>query len=634
MKVHNIYSDILLSLSYFVNKVLEGQIKTFQYNIGSVSFNLDYNPNFEFPSAIINYVTSNYLNSRPDTFLRTFSNYNQIPILYNESKDIELKIQEDLFTVSIEIILNCDSQYSAINFKHLLESVLPLNKYLQLYKFVSYYELDDNYINPYLFDVSKDTIQNLIFKHNRITDELNYYFSVGYEPLIRLTSSSMNIGDISSSNFNLNLSFELLMHLPSKILFSYSNESQKKALFDSIKYLRHTNIKVPINSDNEHIEIQYKNNDNTLNIINCPCIFTDNSITGTFNNDELNLKLTATIDNYSMSASVSGIINTNSIVNAFVKIYSGSESTKYGTINGINISGKLKNVIIDNDNNLSAIFEGELNNFITTTTIENFKITNILMNRKISNLQYDTNFKILNSRLLETANIFSVIKTINSTKSELDFNLTKITGISFYNIAEDSYSNIFKLLEPISLNANGQFEFEFNSIIISGMISSNTVINISTVNNENNPNLQLFELEFDSVFKYFPIRGPGNIERITVDFNLTNEPISIISPIEILNYSPDKFNLVLDSLAITRLESTNRYSLVIPMPYFNKTIPTNYSFYFTHSGYMTDETKLELILDTVNSTVSELVFTTTNQFNFSYLNLVNKINPLFFSSSL
>lgn len=633
MKVHNIYSDILLSLSYFVNKVLEGQIKTFQYNIGSVSFNLDYSPNFEFPSAIINYVNSNYLNSRPDTFLRTFSNYNQIPILYNESKDIELKIQEDLFTVSIEIILNCDSQYSVINFKHLLESSIPINKYLQLYKFVSYYELDDNYINPYLFDVTKDKIQNLIFKHNRITDELNYYFSVGYEPLIKLTNSSINIGDISASSFNLNLSFDLLMHLPSKILFSYSSESQKKSLFDSIKYLRHTNIKVPVNLDNEHIEIRYKNNNDILNIINCPCEFIDTAVSGKFSNDELNLKLTATINNSVTFATISGTINTTVITDASVKIYSGFESTKYGNINGTNISGKLKNIFIDNDNNLSAIFEGELNNFITTTTIENFKIANISTDRKISNLQYDTNFKILNTRLLETANIFSIIKTINSTKSELDFNLTKITGISFYNTAENKYTNIFKLLEPISLNASGQFEFEYNSIIISGIVSLNTIINISAVNNENNPNLQLFELEFDSVFKYFPIRGPGNIERITVDFNLTNEPISTISPIEILNYSPDRFNLVLDTLNITRLEATNRYSLSIPMPYFNNTIPTNYSFYFTYSGYMTDETKLELILDTVNSTVSELVFTTTTQFNTLYLNSVSKIHPLFFSSS-
>jgi hypothetical protein len=153
-------------------------------------------------------------------------------------------IQEDHFTISVDISINCDTQFQAIDFKHMFESVMPLNKYLQIYRFVSYFEISSEFLNPYLFDPSKDKIDNLFFKHNSLTDELNYYFSVGYEPLIRLTNAAVNIGEVSTSTFALNLSFELLMQLPSKILFNYQSEQQRLAKFDDIKFLKFDNVKV------------------------------------------------------------------------------------------------------------------------------------------------------------------------------------------------------------------------------------------------------------------------------------------------------------------------------------------------------------------------------------------------------
>jgi hypothetical protein len=349
----------------------------------------------------------------------------------------------------------------------------------------------------------------------------------------------------------------------------------------------------------------------------------------------LKLNINANVNNNVEIGNISGLIGELIIENAIVKIFTGEQGIKYGTIFGQFISGKLKNIIIDSDNNFFAYFEGEISNSITNLKLEDFKFIHTLFERNIDKLNFDTNFKILNSRFISTSNIFSAIKTINSIKSELDLNLSKITGVSFYDKSTDQFTNIFNLLEPISISPDGLFSIEFNNVLINGVISSNTgLISISAVNTENNPNLILFELEIDCVFKYFPIRGPGNIEQITIDFNLTNESISIISPIEISNYSPDKFNLVLDNLISTKLDATNRYEIRIAMPHFNNDISSEFSFYFTKSGYITDQTKLDFILDVVNSTASESVFSTTERFTMEYLNSVSKLYPLFFSAPI
>ncbi len=642
MKVHNLYSDILLSLSYFLNKVLEGRIKTFQYNISSTSFNLDYNANYELPAAIITYNTSTYLNARPSTFLRSFSNYNQIPVLHDHNKNIGLLIQEDHFTISVDISINCDTQFQAIDFKHMFESVMPLNKYLQIYRFVSYFEISNEFLNPYLFDPSKDKIDNLFFKHNSLTDELNYYFSVGYEPLIRLTNAAVNIGEVSSSTFALNLSFELLMQLPSKILFDYQSEQQRLAKFDDIKFLKFDNVKVPCNLDLEYIELQLKQSGSTdVVIVNCPCVKDlDNfSLNGEFKNDLLNVSIQADTLESSFNAYVYGFIDDKVVEKATVNYQAGKLGVKYGFISGNKISGKLKNIEITDNTYFSAWFEGEFYGTLSSFRIEQLSYEYISDSFTIRNpnIQIDEQFKVMNHRFVDAGNIFSSIKTINLFKNELDFDHTKIIGVSFYNETEKKYTDVISTISNIDITNSGTFSFEIEDLLITGSINETTsTISISAVDKITlqQTHLKVHELVLNVVFKYFPIRGPNKIQQITIDFRLTNESISNISPIEIQNYSSEKYNLVIDKPLLSEMDSSHRYDLNVPLPYYFNNIPNTFTLYFTKQNYLTDEAKLEFIIDKVRSTTSNLVLTTTEQCYFKYLYYVSNIYPIFFSTQI
>lgn len=623
-----------------MNKVLEGRIKTFQYNISSTSFNLDYEANYELPAAIITYNTSNYLNARPSTFLKNFSNYNQIPVLYDYNKNIGLSIQEDHFTINVDISINCDGQFQAIDFKHMFESIMPLNKYLQIYRFVSYFEIDSEFLNPYLFDVSKDKIDNLFFKHNTLTDELNYYFSVEYEPLIKLTNTSINISEVSASTFSLNLSFELLMQLPSKILFNYQSEQQRNAKFDDIKFLKFDNVKVPCNLDREYIELQIKESGrDDIFIINCPCVKdVDNFIlNGEFKNDLFTLTINTDTLESSFNAYVYGFIDNKVVERSLIKYQVGKLGGKYGFISGDKISGKLKNIEVVN-NQFSAWFEGEFYGTITSFKIDNltYEYISDVFNIKNPVINIDERFKILNYRFVDSASIFSVIKS-NIFKNEVDFNLTKITGISLYNEDTKSYTDIIPINPSINLTKTGEFSFEILNLLVTGSINDTTSrILISAVDKETKleTNLKVHELVLDVIFKYFPIRGPGAIQQITIDFRLTNESISNISPIEIQKYSSEKYNLVIDKLNISEKDSSNRYTIEIPLPYYFNNIPNEFYMFFTKQNYLTDETKLEFIIDKVKSTTSNLVLTTTEQVYFKYLYYVSKIYPIFFSTPI
>lgn len=637
MKVHNIYSDVLLSLSYFLNFILNNQIKNFQYNIGSTSFMLDYNPNYKFPAAIINYEDSRYSNARPDTFLKAFNNINQIPVLYNNDKDILLKIQEDLFQISVEIILNCDSQYQCINFRHMIETLMPINKYLQLYQFTSYFELDTFYNNAFLFDVNNDDIENLVFKLDKITNELKHFFTVTYEPLIKLNSTNIGLQDVAASSFSLNLSFELMMQLPSKIMFNFESDKQQKSQYDDVKLLKHDNIHVPINTDKEYYEITIKDPVNhDIYIIYCPFEIENNKLIGQYTDDEVGeLNVSLDIIDTIEYGNIFGIFDNQVINEAEVKLYTGEKDVKYGSVYGNNISGKLKGVTIS-DNKLTGLFEGEFNNSIIKSKIDNISYKFIKTRLYTDNVNINSKYKYLHHRPIVTGNIFSSIKNINFIRNEINTELTTITGLRFYNNSNKKYTQIYKLLEPVILSPDGTFVILYNVIKIVGAIDlKNGDISIKSVKSlDLSFNLELHELIFNLVFNYYPIRGIGRIQQINIDFDIVNNTISEISPIKLNNYSSNKLSIIIDSLDISKKDSNNRYTITILLPEHNINIPTEFQFYFTKNRYMTDQHKLEMILDTVKSTATKLVFSTTEEFYYKQLIEVDKIYPVFFSTPL
>ena len=138
MLIHNVYSDLLTSVSFFLNDTVlydpHLKIKGFQFNIGNSSFQLeDKKTQQELPFciAILQAITPSI--SHPFVFHRNImNNLFKIPILYNRTKDIELFVQEEMYTVSINLNINCESQLQALEIQHRLLNYLPLNKYFLL----------------------------------------------------------------------------------------------------------------------------------------------------------------------------------------------------------------------------------------------------------------------------------------------------------------------------------------------------------------------------------------------------------------------------------------------------------------------------------------------------------------------
>jgi len=221
MKIHCFYSDLLLSLRYFFDNILfpGNQIKSYQFNIGNRTFQLkNETANFELPAIIINYRSSTPMGYHPYVFKHTpLENNNKYPILYNKTKRLSLLLQEEQFEFNIEVSINCESQLSAIQFEHQIQHMLIINKYFHFYKFYSFLELDDEFINSDMFDVHNDEIINLFVKQDQLTNKTRYCFSVQYEPLIRLDSISSAIQSTDQRSYQTSLSLTLLTPSPAYV---------------------------------------------------------------------------------------------------------------------------------------------------------------------------------------------------------------------------------------------------------------------------------------------------------------------------------------------------------------------------------------------------------------------------------
>ena len=107
-----------------------------------------------------------------------------------------------------------------------------------------------------------------------------------------MTNCDINVNEVTSNTFGLNLSFELLTQVPSKIIFDYESEQQANAKYNEIRYLKFDNVNVPCNKDYEYIELKLKK-DNDILTYYCPCVKDlDNFIlNGEFKNNDLKINL-------------------------------------------------------------------------------------------------------------------------------------------------------------------------------------------------------------------------------------------------------------------------------------------------------------------------------------------------------
>ena len=216
MEIYTYHSDLLVSLRYFFDKFIfpTGTIKGYQFNIGDRSLQIKNDPKFDLPRIIINYNSNRSIMYRPYTWTRTNLNNSMIPVLYNRTKNLTLEVHEELFEFQVTVIINCESQLSALNIEHVLQNRLILNKYFSLYSYYSFSEIDPQFLTNRMFDVNNDEILNLFIKYNSIRNSTDFCYSVKYSPMIRMDSIDVPIGSTDQRSFSINANLTILNHIP------------------------------------------------------------------------------------------------------------------------------------------------------------------------------------------------------------------------------------------------------------------------------------------------------------------------------------------------------------------------------------------------------------------------------------
>lgn len=609
MLIHNVYSDLLSSSAYFLNNFIltdhHLKINHFQYNIGNTSFQLNYETQYELPAAIVTLQSPIPFINHPYTFHRNiFNNMNKVPVLYDRTKDIELFIQEEMYTVPVTININCDSQLQALEIQHRLINYIPINKYLQAYKYTSFFEIDPNLLSKYLIDVSKDKIDNIFYKQNKYTDSFDYCFSVEYEPLIRLNSCDVGIDVSTNSSFQVACSFEFLTHIPIYMVAPPVNWDN----LVNYDYLQYNNIPVPAREDVDYILAELNNVESVASYKEL-WILNDGKITGEYKFINKQFSAISLFNN----KKIEGIIHIQEYLD-------GTINHEKCFIEGERLNGTLRQVSFIDKRTLTAFFVGfisgqNVHDFLNfeVQEVDSIKVAGDLISNINPPLQLLA-YKILPKKI----NVLNSIKNINKSAVKLNLQKTYITKYIDIN------NNIVILEKPVFIN---QYTNEFNipDINITGYLDPDTFyLNIYT-ENHNILNFY-FNLSFDFV------KGlPSSIERISYNFNTTDQIITNKSPHQTLHDFSESNVALISNLSFDEENITISFNIkdldiiIYDLPNLNfKFIPTS-------NNIRTVIDYHYLKLDLNNSDSSKLVFKLFNPgIYWKFFSKVNTLEPIYF----
>lgn len=226
MKIHNYYSDLLLSVRTMFDKHVFGNdtIKSYDFNIANRSFAVDkdFKTQFEFPACIVTLNDDHYIfGERPNVIQQAGpENQMQHVALYNDENRRTLIVQEEHVQSSISIIINCESQLQAKDVEFMVKRYLPLNKYIQFLEYTSFLEIPYPYLTTLGLENNGHKIINLFTKLNENKGQVEYCYSMSYKPHIRLESISTSIADASTRSFPVNMEVNFLTQMPMHIFIS------------------------------------------------------------------------------------------------------------------------------------------------------------------------------------------------------------------------------------------------------------------------------------------------------------------------------------------------------------------------------------------------------------------------------
>ena len=226
MQIHNYFSDLLLSVKSLLDThiLLQNVIKHYDFNIANETFSLlrrNYKPNRELPAAIISLENDDYIfGERVNNIINVpVENYNQILVLADLDNDKRIYLQEEQTQISINLLINCESQFKAKEIAFTITRFLPKQKYIQLFDYTSFLEIESDTLFDLGFDINNHTISNLFTKYNKNLGKMEYCYSVNYNPLIKLEDISVNISDNTQKTFNIQCSLSYLTTSPIYIVF-------------------------------------------------------------------------------------------------------------------------------------------------------------------------------------------------------------------------------------------------------------------------------------------------------------------------------------------------------------------------------------------------------------------------------
>lgn len=210
----------MLSMSLlFDEKIFQKNlIKRYEFNLGNRTFQLGKDPkaNIDLPVAIITINDEQAIfGHRTETIKQlTSDNINSIPVLYNKSNKLILYLKEEQVNIPITININVESQLQAKELFHIIKQYLPHNKLIQQISFSSFLEIESNFLLNNLFDPYNDDIINVFSKFNKLLGHTDFYYSVRYEPYIRLDSISTSIPDSSQRTYQVSIDLTYSMQWP------------------------------------------------------------------------------------------------------------------------------------------------------------------------------------------------------------------------------------------------------------------------------------------------------------------------------------------------------------------------------------------------------------------------------------
>lgn len=549
LRIHSFYSDLLLSIRYLFDNIIfePGYIKHYEFNVGNRSFQLEYKTQYDMPMAIINYQESHPSLYHPWLLLRTGNNnQSKFPVLFDSNKDLTLELQEEEYEIAVEVTINCESQFSAVELEHKIKSRTPLNKPLHLYSFYTFLEIPDEVLNPLMFDVNNDEIFNLYQKYDHTSDEVVHCCAIRYEPLIRLDNCASSIGTSETRSFSVSCSFVFITGVP----VYYDIPASEKPTKNIADYLKEEKVAIPVDKKQPILQLISKLSNDKLVKEYIPIVIDKSH---SFNNNfifdnEYDSSVVGKITKYHYFGYCKIVLEVDSKLEEFkvdFKLVADLKNNKQElTLNGI-LTGKLTELNIT-DMTFSGMFYGQFNEKLLNQKVTASEYTIVERSFDVEDPQLQINDNVDFSHtsnfipLINGEDAHSSMPHVNSRILEFIPEKTKAVGIiikeydstSFHNIdcdeELDEYGNFIIPITYVNLQNNKTYGS------VKGKINRSTMIlNTEIIKEQYDADFDVIAVLFDFSFKTSPRYGARYIKNVNLNIypdHIGYDPVAVGVP--------------------------------------------------------------------------------------------------------